>query len=140
MIQLRDFLLAKESNLKAEYENREKKNLATAVAKEKQRLMKNLHDGVLCYLSTIHALTDGINTEPDTSISRLAKVAIREIRLSLELEGRANCVSLFETCSNPDAGRMRPSQMCNQSAGIQNSVVEWPAKSEGGERFCWSSG
>jgi len=37
--------------------------------------------------------------------------------------------------SNPDAGRMRPSPKCNQCAGVQNSVVCWSVRFDGGERF-----
>jgi outer membrane receptor protein involved in Fe transport len=36
------------------------------------------------------------------------------------------------------SGRSRPSPMCSRCAGIQNSVVCWSVRSDGGERFCGS--
>lgn len=68
--------------------------------KEKILLINHLHDGVLGYLSTIHAVSEVPDKKGFPLINQLSKNAINELRLIIEADADTKEGSLFRTCSS----------------------------------------
>ena len=57
-----------------------------AIASENRRITRDLHDGVLTYLSIIQSLSESLKGSTDKDINALAKNAMREIRVIIDFE------------------------------------------------------
>ena len=70
-----------------------------AISEEHTRLLSDLHDGVLGYLTTIYALAEAKAPHSMPQIKQLSRKAISEIRIILEAQTDETDASLFRTLS-----------------------------------------
>ena len=87
------------TQLKSEFQARTILEREKVKAEEKLRFYSNLHDGVLGYLSNIHAVSELEKSENSETVRRLSKNAINEIRVMMETDTDEPEASLFRTCS-----------------------------------------
>ncbi len=96
---LSEALYDQSTQLKSEFQARTILEREKVKAEEKLRFYSNLHDGVLGYLSNIHAVSELENSENSETVRRLSKNAINEIRVMMETDTDETEASLFRTCS-----------------------------------------
>ena len=96
---LSEALYDQSTQLKSEFQARTILEREKVKAEEKLRFYSNLHDGVLGYLSNIHAVSELENSENSETVRRLSKNAINEIRVMMETDTDEPEASLFRTCS-----------------------------------------
>jgi signal transduction histidine kinase len=96
---LQEALAYQSKELGLEFKRRTLLERAQLISSEKLRFHSDLHDGVLGYLSTIHAVSELVETDSNRTIRKLSKNAINEIRVMMEAHTDEEEASLFRTCS-----------------------------------------
>ena len=92
-------LINQSKELGLEFNRRTQLERAQLITSQKLRFHSDLHDGVLGYLSTIHAISEIAETDNHQVIRKLSKNAINEIRVMMEAHTDQEEASLFRTCS-----------------------------------------
>lgn len=79
-------LALRTAQLEQEFKSQGELREQNAAAVENERMTRDLHDGVLTYLSMIQSLSENVPAANNVHINSLAKNAIREIRVILEAD------------------------------------------------------
>lgn len=107
---LEEEVAQKSAELQMEFNSRLTSERNEAISSEKLRLHDELHDGVLSYLSTIHAIADKPEANDSDKIRGIAKNAINEIRFMLDTDEAETHGALLRTLASLSKHSVTPLQ------------------------------